>query len=211
MRLVLLFTIILLSSCLDRKTPLKNEGVAVGIYKEEKLSEVEIRAFKLNANYQAADLSGAKNVGEFFDHRLRFFKIENPQLSFNRTPVKEIVLYFIDSALVKMRYELSNEVGSFLLDSLGMSRFKPLDSISKNLLSRKKVYDKYTSRLHPDLVNYELIWRTDFDLKRYRANTLDTINQYYFYHEMYGYKQKIRELEVMYNYLEEAFPSEILN
>lgn len=208
MRVYIKVTIILLliSGCINKTTQRNDESEVSGKYLEEELSEVEIKALKLNSNYQAIDLVGTKNVGEFFDHRLRFYKIDKPDITINKTPVDELVLYFIDSALVKMRYELSNEVGSYLLDSLGMSKFKPLDDLSKDLLTRRKVYDKFTSRLHPDLSNYELIWRTDLDIRRYRVKSYDTLTKYFFYHEMYGYRQKVRELEVMYQMLEESIP-----
>lgn len=166
----------------------------------------------LNTKHSSLNLDNAKNIGEFFDHRLKFFKIQQPKIKIHETPVEELVLYFIDSTLVKMRYQVNEEVGSFLLDSLGLSKFKPLDSISKELLKKKAVYNRITSRLNPELKNYELIWRNDHSVKRYRVKTFkdSTVNRYY-YHELLGYKKKVKELEVMYYYMENAVPTPLLD
>ena len=178
-----------------------NEEVAIGV------TEIEEGAIELNKNFRLINLANAENIGEFYDHRLRFFEIKKPDITFYKTPVDELVLYFIDSTLVKLRYEIREDVGSYLLDSLGMSKFKPLDSLSRALIAQRQVYNKVTSRLNPELENYELIWRDNSSVKKYKVkNYGDSLKKHYFYHEMYGFDKKIKELEVLYYYLEQAAP-----
>lgn len=174
---------------------------------EEEGVEVSLDSLKLNENIDPLHINYARNIGEFFDHRLKFFAIDKPNLKINQTPVNKIVLYFVDSTLARVRYQVNEEVGSYLLDSLGLSKFKPLDSLSKALLKKKKVYDRFTSKLNPDMHNYELIWRNHDSVKRYRVKSYpDSLITYYFYEEVHGYKKKVRELESMYSYLEHNAP-----
>lgn len=151
----------------------------------------------------------ARNVGEFFDHRLKFYKVDRPDMDICGSQVKELMLYFIDSSLVRLRYDVGHNVSNQLLDSLGLSRFKPLDSLSKELLRSKKVYDRIRRRLNGRLANYELVWRKGNAVNRFRVNRnmTDSTGSYLFYTEMTGYKKKLRELEIHYNYLEATLPA----
>lgn len=199
---------VVLASCTQTHSPSAKLRAEQSIKRSKPIigKETSVATISLKSIFQFTDLSQARNIGEFFDHRLRFYKIDQPDITINKSPVDELVMYFIDSTLARMRYEVKEEVGSYLLDSLGMSKFKPLDSISKVLLKNKNVYDRITSRLNPELHNYELIWRNEGSVKRYKVKTYDSLTKYYYYHEMYGYKQKIRELEAMYYYLENSLP-----
>jgi len=207
MRYLLILVVSTFIAC-DTSEILENEDTDTKSSVDEvEITTVKNNSFPLKNKFGSLNLDQAKNIGEFYDHRLRFFEIKNPDISFYKTPVKELVLYFIDSTLVKLRYELEEEVGSYLLDSLGMSKFKPLDSLSKALIVQKKVYNKLNARLNPELKNYELIWRDNSSVRKYRVKNFgDSLTKRYFYHEMYGYKKKVKELEVLYYYLEEAIP-----
>jgi len=208
MKYVILVLFVVLASCTQMHSPSAKLQTEQAVKRSNPIigTEPSVASISLKSSFQLTDLSQARNIGEFFDHRLRFYKIDQSDITINRSPVDELVMYFIDSTLARIRYEVKEEIGSYLLDSLGMSKFKPLDSISKVLLKNKNVYDRITSRLNPALHNYELIWRNESSIKRYKVKTYDSLTKYYYYHEMYGYKQKIRELEAMYYYLENSLP-----
>ena len=159
---------------------------------------------KLATSFFDLELDQARNIGEFFDHRMKFYKVDRPGVEICGSKVEELVLYFIDSTLVRLRYAVDRNVSNQLLDSLGLSKFKPLDSLSKQLLGTRKVYDRMRRQLDSRLSNYELIWRKGNAVSRFRVSNgaTDSLGSFLFYTEMIGYKQKVRELEAHYNYLE---------
>ncbi|ELR70346.1 hypothetical protein C900_04031 [Fulvivirga imtechensis AK7] len=161
---------------------------------------------KLSDKLSAESLGGARNIGEFFDHRLIFYKIDYPAIRFARTGVEELVFYFVDSALVKLRYKVRGNVSDYLLDSLGLSKFKPLDEHSKQLLKEGDIVKKYGSyyELNKALRNYELIWRESNTVSRFRVTSGDSLLTCFYYHEMDDYQAKLRELERLYHALDNA-------
>lgn len=159
---------------------------------------------ELSTSYNDLTLGNSRNIGEFFDHRVKFFKIDAPDISIGSSDVNEVVLYFIDSTLARIRYTLDEDVSNFLLDSLGVSRFKPLDDRSKELLASKNVWNRYNKKLHEDLRNYELVWRKPGSVTRFRVRKdgRDSVNTFLYYHEMQGYKATIREIETIYQVMD---------
>lgn len=209
MRYSYLILILLLSAaCRDntsvhRETSKAPKKIAPITYSDD---ETDVEELELSNSYNNMLLTNARNIGEFFDHRLRFFKIDAPKLSIGSASVDEVVLYFIDSTLARIRYTVNHDVSNYLMDSLGVSRFKPLDERSKELLASKKVWNKYKRQLHDELENYELVWRKEDAVTRFRVhkNTLDSADSFHYYHEMPGYKAKIREIETLYNIMDKA-------
>lgn len=168
----------------------------------------DIEDLQLSDSYNDLNLTSARNIGEFFDHRVKFFKIDNPDMTIGHGAINEIILYYIDSTLARIRYEVTEDVSNHLMDSLGVSRFKPLDERSKELLKVKKVWNKYTRKLHSDLKNYELVWREPNTVTRFQVHKdeKDSINSFLYYHEMTGYTSKMREIEALYTIMDKATP-----
>ncbi|MEL7001739.1 MAG: hypothetical protein AAFN93_03285 [Bacteroidota bacterium] len=171
---------------------------------EEKTIETDVAQVELTTSFKNMQLVNARNIGEFFDHRLKFFKIDAPSIVIGTSPVNEMVLYFVDSTLARIRYTLEGDVSNHLLDSLGLSRFKPLDDRSKELLASKNVWNRYNKKLHEDLRNYELVWRKPGSVTRFRVRKdgRDSTNTFLYYHEMQGYKETIREIETIYQVMD---------
>lgn len=168
------------------------------------VEDTPVDELQLSISYNDLTLVNSRNIGEFFDHRVKFFKIDAPNMSIGSSDVNEVVLYFIDSTLARIRYTLNQDVSDFLLDSLGVSRFKPLDDRSKELLASKNVWNKYNNKLHQDLRNYELVWRKQGSVTRFRVrkDSRDSLNSFLYYHEMQGYKATIREIETIYKVMD---------
>ncbi len=205
----ILLALIMIMGCQARKETYENEA-SKPVSKEPSLSYQEegYDSLPLASNFTDLPLAGARNIGEFFDHRLVFYKVNRPGINICGSKVNALVLYFIDSTLVRLRYEVDRNVSNQLLDSLGLSRFKPLDSLSKHLLGKRKVYNKIKRQLDSRLSNYELVWRKGNAVTRFRVTngTVDSLGHFLFYTEMKGYKRKARELETHYNYLEATLP-----
>lgn len=164
---------------------------------------VDMKEVGLKEKMSALTLGGAQNIGEFFDRRLIFYKIDYPAVQIGPANVEELVFYFVDSALVKLRYKVRNDVSDFLLDSLGVSKFKPLDEYSRYQVDSGSIVRKYGGyyELNKKLSNYELVWREGNTVSRFRVSnrTTDSLRTCFFYHEIDGYESKIREMERLYS------------
>lgn len=170
--------------------------------KNNELVQGDFKEVDLKQKISGVSLGGARNIGEFFDRRLIFYKVDYPAMTIGRSPVEELVFYFMDSSLVKLRYKVKGDVSDFLLDSLGLSKFKPLDEYSMQQLDSGSIVQRYGGyyELNKNLKNYELVWRDGNTVSRFRVSNraTDSLRACFFYHEIDGYDSKIREMERLY-------------
>ncbi|MBL6444907.1 hypothetical protein JMN32_01210 [Fulvivirga sp. 29W222] len=203
-RVWLLIVSIAIVSCSEyRSTKARLDITKEKFNKPSELVQGDFKEVELKEKMSMLSLGGARNIGEFFDRRLIFYKVDYPAMTIGRAHVEELVFYFMDSALVKLRYKIKNDVSDFLLDSLGLSRFKPLDEYSKQQLDSGSIVKKYGGyyELNKALRNYELVWRDGNTVSRFRVSNraTDSLMTCFFYHEIDGYDSKIREMEQLYN------------
>ena len=202
----LLVVVVIFSCCDTRKYQAEHISTTHDeIVEEEEHSPDNFDQVRLTDNISALTLGGAQNIGEFYDRRLIFYRIDNPGMKIGNSKVRELVFYFVDSALVKLRYKIRDEVGNQLLDSLGLSAFSPLDDYAVKQIETHNVISKVNGhyKLNANLNNYELIWRRDGNVSKYKASMqADSSHTYYFYHEIDDYTQQLRLLEAYYKHKE---------
>ena len=103
---------------------------------------------------------GKDLFGKFFQERVEFYIIENPNKTIYNHPVKSITLYFLDGKLSKTKYELDADISDNLIYSYGSFTIKGYDSITRRLFKTEKIINRVNNKkiLNKNLINYELKW-----------------------------------------------------
>ena len=151
------------------------------------------------------DLSGFKHFGDFFDDRLTIYFSDNPDLSIGKARVKFLMLYFIDTRLVKVRYHLDYDISNYLVDSLGVCKIKSSDVENMAILKSGTILLKSKTGIHlnPELSDYELIWdryvvesRFVVDPDHFSLYDFDsTKSEFVYIDQLKSYKKRLHKLE----------------
>lgn len=172
--------------------PEKKEVVvnATGLSTEESTERDLYLPVSLNLHRDQIDLEGYKDLGSYHFRRLHFYSKENPGIWIGPAEVQHITLYFIDRYVVKIRYKLSDDISGFLADSLATQAGKKAD-IEKKWSQYHVLRWRYFSKT----ITYQNKCPDD-DLANEASKELcDT--GYWLYAELPGYRNKVKELEVV--------------
>ena len=118
-----------------------------------------IDAFGLKTGIHDFDKESMKLHGKFFDDRIAFYTVEDPGIRIHDTEVQSLTLYFIDSALMRKKYAMKEDISSELIQSFGNFKFTPHHEVEKDALKMKHVIEKKNGRvvINEQLANYHCI------------------------------------------------------
>ena len=165
----------------------------------------ELQTYRLWHTIDQFDLNRFKYFGEFYNDRLKFYYLQNPQLHIGTARVSFIVLYFIDDRLVKIRYHLDRNIEAHLMDSLGIGLLATKYNLNKQVLATErslmKLKEFNLSRNNPDV--YKINWDRSIITSTFLVNgysdvkfQFDTITAEYIYiDELKSYKKRLTEIE----------------
>ncbi|WOK04564.1 hypothetical protein RT717_15895 [Imperialibacter roseus] len=153
-------------------------------------------ALALNAYRDVIDLTGYKDLGSFHFRRLHFYTRKNPGIKIGHANVDEITAYFIDRYAVKIRYKLSEDVASYLVDSLTTDT-KRVQDLNRDWSKQRQIKWNYFSKI----ITYQNKCPDD-DLALTLTNEICD-SPYWLYVELPGYKKKVKELKTVENAVHE--------
>ena len=129
--------------------------------------------------------------GKFFNDRIEFHIIENPDIQLHHANVNKITLYYIDSILCKKKYELDRSIADELALEYGKLSYKSLNLATDSLVKSMGIVisSEKGNRLNPYLKKYQLKWKLDDKAIYFRhlENSLSTSN--YYIEELKEYQQ----------------------
>ena len=103
---------------------------------------------------------GDKLFGSFYEDRATYYVIPNPDRKLYGQSVDRMVLYYLDSEMLKVQYSLSEDIVHQLIRDYGKFRLKALDSASQVLLENNRfwVQNEGGIKLSDSLSAYRLTW-----------------------------------------------------
>lgn len=199
--------IILLTSCLpeepafhvgrEKELPISPKSMDVGKTPSTKF----VDAFGLKTNVQEFDVNSMRLHGKFFNNRISFYTVNDPGMKIHGIEVKSMTLYFIDSALMRKKYLLSEDISSPLIKTFGNFKFTPLHNSEKVALQNKEVLERRNGKvvINKKLANYQLKWVHEVNTLSYRSqfNFSDSTSTYELVQEVNYYKPYFRIVESM--------------
>lgn len=141
-----------------------------------------------NENYR----SSFKYYGGFYNDRLNIYYTEDPDLKVDNADVQIVYLYFLDSVLAKIKYQLNKNVSVFLIDSLGAPSLRVGRKEEISVIEQEKIifYNNNGYQLNPKLKNYKLVWREADALVVFEVRETGTAHDSLDIPELYEIKDK---------------------
>jgi hypothetical protein len=164
-----------------------------------------VQSYRLWHRVDQFDLNSFQFYGGFFEDRLKFFYANNPGLRLADTDVDMIMLYFLDDRLVKIRYHLTQDITTTILDSLGLGILKTRYNRRKKVLATEKTIrnlKNYNQKNgNPD--RYDIVWDRHIIESSYHVDpnpsslyTFDTVRaQFVFIDQLKSYRKNLIVLE----------------
>ncbi|MEM9328331.1 MAG: hypothetical protein AAGA85_21870 [Bacteroidota bacterium] len=123
--------------------------------------------------------------GKFFQDRIQFHILEDPDLTLYKTKVKELTFYHIDNELSKKKFIMEGDISGDLMTVLGKFKLKPLDSLSLIVAQSETIIHKTAAgkAMNEGITNYEMRWEKDDRTIRFRASPQTDGQMAYVYSE----------------------------
>ncbi|MDW3197590.1 MAG: hypothetical protein R8G66_34810 [Cytophagales bacterium] len=153
----------------------------------------------------------AKLFGVFFQDRMQFHIVDEPDLTLYKQDVNELTFYHIDEELCKKKFIMGGDISESLIYTLGNFKMKPLDSVTTAIAKAGPIIIRQEGRryLNSAFRNFELKWEKEGRLIRYLAESDSLGMMSYTYSEedpdykfmlkalKYGIKIQEEEAEIM--------------
>jgi len=136
--------------------------------------------------------------GKFFQDRIEFHILENPDLTLYKTQVKELTFYHIDSELSKKKFIMADDISADLMAVFGKFKLKPLDSLSLLTAQNEAIIKKAAGDriLNERITNYEMRWEKPDRTIRYKASPqTDGVVEYEYSEEVPDYKYLLQSVQ----------------
>ncbi len=140
----------------------------------------------------------AKLFGIFFQDRMHFHIVDEPDLTLYKQAVNELTFYHIDEELCKKKFAMGGDISESLIYTLGNFKLKPLDSVTTALAKAGPILIREGKRryLNTDFRNFELKWEKEDRLIRYLAESDSLgIKSYTYSEEDPDYKFMLKALK----------------
>ena len=170
--LIIAITFLLFISCSDEKEEKKATVVEEEIAPESTVKKKVV--FPENWSYlERKFMPIAKLHGKFFQDRIEFHIVKQPNLTLFKSQVEELTFYHIDEELGKKKFLMQSDISSDLMDTYGSFKLKPLDSLTKVTAQAGPIILRENGQrfLNEDLTRYELKWEKKDKIIRYQVST----------------------------------------
>ncbi len=170
--LIIAITFLLFISCSDEKEETKATVVEEEIAPESTVKKKVV--FPENWSYlERKFMPIAKLHGKFFQDRIEFHIVKQPNLTLFKSQVEELTFYHIDEELGKKKFLMQSDISSDLMDTYGSFKLKPLDSLTKVTAQAGPIILRENGQrfLNEDLTRYELKWEKKDKIIRYQVST----------------------------------------
>ncbi|MDN4164458.1 hypothetical protein QWY31_03040 [Cytophagales bacterium LB-30] len=101
-----------------------------------------------------------KLFGSFYEDRATYYVIPNPDRKLYGQAVDRMVLYYLDSEMLKVKYSLSEDIVHQLIRDYGKFKIKALDSLSQSLLDKGDflVHGIQGKQFSDSMMAYRITW-----------------------------------------------------
>lgn len=188
---------VLLASCQPMSRPeAANQDVQEYMATENPIVDVWS---SIEVNTEKPDLANADEnlFGKFYNDRIEFHIIDEPDIQLHEAEVSKITLYYIDGVLCRKKYELDRAIADELVIKYGAVSYKSLNHATDSLAREMGIVlsSANGNRFNPYLKKYRLRWKLS-DMSIYFLHEEDStavINQYI--EEMVEYRQLYKSVQ----------------
>jgi hypothetical protein len=202
--LTLIASLALLFSChqsANDQNALATPDVVVGTsdYKPNEKFKRGVRTVEMSLGEEVAPDRAAlkKNLyGKFFNDRAEYYIVENPRNTLMESPIHRATLYYFDGKLYRVKYLVAEDKASQLMRSRPRFSIRALTQMGKQALATEPAVTQSsdgTIRVNPLVDDYELIWKDQDMIVKWRRVKAEKNYEYSEYNT--AYVTKYRELQ----------------
>ncbi len=155
----------------EPKQEVEEVPIVVAKVKETSLKD-ETELLKNLSYLERKYLPLSELYGKFFEDRIQFHILENPDLTLYKTKVRELTFYHIDNELSKKKFIMDGDISGDLMAVLGKFKLKPLDSVSLLTAQNETIIQHVDGdrALNTGITNYEMRWEKPNRTIRFRSS-----------------------------------------
>lgn len=169
---LLAFSIFLFSCEVETETkePVE-ETIEIPAVERPKVKKID--PAKFTSYLERKYMPQAKLFGIFFQDRMQFHIVDEPDLTLYKEAVNELTFYHIDEELCKKKFQMGGDISESLIYTLGNFKLKPLDSVTTAIAKAGPILMREGKRryLNNEFRNFELKWEKEDRLIRYLAES----------------------------------------
>ena len=193
---------ITISSCTQTETHqnITNDEIKIISEKANLLTAETLNLLSVEIGIERSDFKALDEhlYGKFFHERSEFFIIENPHIHIANTEVNRLTLYFLDDVLCKKKYELKNDISKDLIKSFGGFKFKPLNTVTREISMRDKIVvtTEEGKTINSNLNKFQLKWNNLEDVTlKYIVDRYSIESGHHLIEELTAYKLILQQAE----------------
>lgn len=136
--------------------------------------------------------------GKFFQDRAEFFVIQNSTSEIFGTPVKTIVLYYLDERHCQSKFIVSENIADKLIARYGTFSLTALDDYNRELAENENVLieENGSKKLNRDFTHVELSWKLSDKIVRFRLNEQHKTEPFVYTEHVPEYQNLYRTVEM---------------
>lgn len=138
------------------------------------------------------------HFGKFFQDRAEFFVIQNSKSEIFGTPVKTIVLYYLDEQHCQSKFIVSENIADKLIARYGTFSLTALDDYNRELAENENVLieERGRKKLNPAFTHVELTWKLNDKIVRFRLNEQHKTEPFVYTEHVPEYQNLYRSVEM---------------
>lgn len=199
MRRYLMVLMLFLAGCpMDSKQEKESKVSAVPEQAiNDSIPEIAWANVKIETEKAAVDISDENLFGKFFEDRIEFHIIDNPEINLHNAQVEQITLYYIDGILCRKKYLLSKDIANQLAAQHGALTYRSLNIATDSLAREMGILlaSENGKRFNPYLKKYQLKWVLHDTVIYFQhlEDSLETFN--YYIEEVAEYRDRYRSVQ----------------
>lgn len=155
-------------------------------------SQIEIDTEKA-----ATEVTDDNLFGKFYEDRIEFHIIDDPDMQLHEAQVQQITLYYIDGLLCRKKYLLNKDIANHLAAKYGALTYRSLNYATDSLAKEMGILLASSSgkQFNPYLKKYQLRWDLDDTIIYFQhlEDSLETSN--YYIEEVAEYRERYRSVQ----------------
>lgn len=195
---IILVVIVLTTAC-EKQKPVVKESSPVKQNVPEQRYILPQDAFAFTPKSDTVEQPWMKDhlFGRFFQNRAEFFVIQNSTSEILGTPVKTIVLYYLDEQHCQSKFIVSENMADKLIAQYGTFSLTALDPYNRELAKSQNILisENGKKKLNPAFTNVELSWKLNDKMVRFRLNQQHKTEPFVYTEHVPEYQNLYRSVE----------------
>jgi hypothetical protein len=198
-RWIIWLVLVLAAACSKQKPVVKDNSLVIQPIPEPRyILPQDALAFTPKADTIEQPWLKDHFFGKFFQDRAEFFVIQNSTSTIFDTPVKTIVLYYLDEQHCQSKFIVTENMADKLIARYGTFSMTALDAYNRELAGKEKILivENGSKKLNRAFTHVELSWKLNDKIVRFRVNEQHKTEPFVYIEHVPEYQNLYRTVEM---------------